>query len=191
MFFILSKTIAFFLLPSNFLLILAFAGVMLLATRWRRAGLRIITGAVVLLAIVALLPVGTVLIYALESRFPPSTRGAPDGIIVLGGGISPKLSKAFGKPVFNGSASRVLAMAKLARDYPNARIVYSGGDASLFGNGVRETDFVYPALESLGIARERVQIETQSRNTAENAAFTKLLVNPKPGERWLLRRGRV
>ena len=77
-------------------------------------------------------------------------------------------------------------MAKLARDYPNARIVYSGGDASLFGNGVRETDFVYPALESLGVARERVQIETQSRNTAENAAFTKLLVNPKPGERWLL-----
>lgn len=188
MFFILSKTIAFLLLPSNFLLILAFAGVMLLATRWRRAGLRIVTGAVVLLAIVALLPVGTVLIHALESRFPPwgSARGAPDGIIVLGGGISPKLSKAFGQPVFNGSASRVLAMAKLARDYPNARIVYSGGDASLFGNGVRETDFVYPALESLGIARERVQIETQSRNTAENAAFTKLLVNPKPGERWLL-----
>ena len=124
MFFILSKTIAFLLLPSNFLLILAFAGVMLLATRWRRAGLRIVTGAVVLLAIVALLPVGTVLIHALESRFPPwgSARGAPDGIIVLGGGISPKLSKAFGQPVFNGSASRVLAIAKLARDYPNARI---------------------------------------------------------------------
>ena len=80
---------------------------------------------------------------------------------------------AFGEPVFNGSASRMLAMAKLARDYPNARIVYSGGDASLFGNGVRETDFVYPALESLGVARERVQLETQSRNTAENAAFTK------------------
>jgi uncharacterized SAM-binding protein YcdF (DUF218 family) len=45
---------------------------------------------------------------------------------------------------------------------------------------------VYPALESLGIARERVQLETQSRNTAENAAFTKLLVKPKLGERWLL-----
>ena len=119
-----------------------------------------------------------------DSGARPDAR--PFDIIVLGGGISPKLSKAFGQPVFNGSASRVLAMAKLARDYPNARIVYSGGDASLFGNGVRETDFVYPALESLGIARERVQIETQSRNTAENAAFTKLLVNPKPGERWLL-----
>ena len=187
MFFILSKTVGFFLLPSNFLLLIALAGAVLLATRWQRAGLRMVIGAVVLLAMVGLLPVGTSLIHGLESRFPrwDASHGTPDGIIVLGNAISPKLSSAFGEPVFSGSGSRMLAMAKLARAYPNARIVYSGGDASLFGNGVRETDFVYPALESLGIARERVQLETQSRNTAENAAFTKLLVKPKPGERWL------
>ena len=188
MFFILSKTVIFLLLPSNLLLLLALAGVVLLATRWRRAGLRMIIGAVVLLAIVGLLPVGNLLIHALESRFPQwdVARGAPDGIVVLGSAISPKLSSAFGEPVFNGSGSRMLGMAKLARTYPNARIVYSGGDSSLFGNGIRDTDFVHPALESLGVARERVQLETQSRNTAENAVFTKLLMNPKPGERWLL-----
>lgn len=188
MFFILSKTVGFLLLPSNLLLLLGLAGTVLLATRWRRAGLRMVIGAVVLLAMVGLLPVGTFLIHGLESRFPQwdAARGTPDGIIVLGNAISPKLSSAFGEPVFSGSGSRMLAMAKLARAYPNARIIYSGGDASLFDNGVRETDFVYPALESLGIARERVQLETQSRNTAENAAFTKLLVKPKLGERWLL-----
>ena len=188
MFFILSKTVGFLLLPSNFLLLLALAGAVLLATRWSRAGLRIMVGAVVLLAIVGLLPVGNALVHVLESRFPKwdAARGAPDGIIVLGNAISPKLSNAFGEPVFSGSGSRMLAMAKLARAYPNARIVYSGGDASLFGSGARETDFVHPALANLGIARERVQLETQSRNTAENAAFTKLLVKPKPGERWLL-----
>ncbi|HET7910614.1 MAG TPA: YdcF family protein [Pseudolabrys sp.] len=188
MFFILSKTVAFFLLPSNFLLLLALAGVLLLATRWRRVGLRVAAAGIVVLAIVGLLPVGTVLIHALESRFPPwdRARGAPDGIVVLGGGISPQLSSAFGRPVFTGGGSRVLAMAKLARDYPNVRVVYSGGDPSLFGSGVPETDFVYPVLDDLGIARERVQMETRSRNTAENAAFTKMLVNPKPGERWLL-----
>ena len=188
MFFILSKTVGFLLLPSNLLILLALVGAVLLATRWSRAGLGMVIGAVVLLAMVGLFPVGAFLIHGLESRFPQwnAARGAPDGIIVLGNAISPKLSSAFGEPVFNGSGSRMLAMAKLSRAYPNARIVYSGGDASVFGNGVREADFVYPALESLGIARERVQLETQSRNTAENAAFTKLLVNPKPGERWLL-----
>jgi len=188
MFFVLSKTVGFLLLPSNFLVLLAVAGAVLLATRWKRAGLRMVIGAVVLLAMVGLLPVGTFLIHGLENRFPQwdAARGTPAGIIVLGNAISPKLSSALGEPVFSGSGSRMLAMAKLARAYPNARIIYSGGDASLFGNGVAETDFVYPALESLGIARERVQLETQSRNTAENAAFTKLLVKPKLGERWLL-----
>ena len=188
MFFILSKTVAFLFLPSNLLLLLAVAGVVLLATRWRRAGLRMMAGAVVLLAIVGLLPVGTFFIHGLEHRFPKwdASRGAPDGIIVLGNAISPRLSSALGEPVFDGSGSRVLAMAKLARAYPAARIVYSGGDASLSGTGAPETDFVYPALDGLGIARERVQLETRSRNTAENADFTELLVNPKPGERWLL-----
>jgi uncharacterized SAM-binding protein YcdF (DUF218 family) len=188
MFFILSKTVAFLLLPSNLLLLFAFAGALLLATRWKRAGLRMLIGAVVLFGIVGLLPVGAVLVHALESRFPQwnAARGAPDGIVVLGSDISSTLSKAFGEPVFEGSGSRVLAMAKLARAYPNARIVYSGGDGSLFSDRAPETDFVYPVLDALGIARERVQLETRSRNTAENATFTKALSNPKPDERWLL-----
>lgn len=101
------------------MLLLALAGAALLATRWKRAGLRMVIGAVALLAMTGLLPVGTFLIHGLESRFPQwdATRGH--------------------EPVFNGSGSRMLAMAKLTRAYPNARIVYSGGDASLFGDGLR------------------------------------------------------
>jgi uncharacterized SAM-binding protein YcdF (DUF218 family) len=188
MFFLLSKTVVYFLLPSNLLILLGLAGTVLLATRWKRIGLRMIVGAVVLLAIVGLVPVGTLLLHGLESRFPQwdPKRGAPDGIVVLGSAISPRLSSAFGEPVFNGSGARMFGLAKLAHAYPNARIVYSSGDSSLLGDGMRETDFIHPALDSLGVARQRVQLEMQSRNTAENAAFTKLLVNPKLGERWLL-----
>ena len=39
---------------------------------------------------------------------------------------------------------------------------------------------------SLGIAPERIIAEEQSRNTVENAVFSKLLAMPQPGERWLL-----
>jgi len=77
-------------------------------------------------------------------------------------------------------------LAKLARGYPAARIVYSGGDASLFADESPEADYLYSLLDSFGIARERVVLEKKSRNTSENAVFTKQLVNPKPGERWLL-----
>jgi len=64
--------------------------------------------------------------------------------------------------------------------------VYSGGDASLFGSEPPETNFAAPLLDYLGISRARVVLESRSRNTAENAAYTKELVTPKPVERWLL-----
>ena len=188
MFFILSKTIAFLLLPSNLVIVAALAGLALMATRWRRAGTRMMIVSLILLAVIGFSPAGDLLTYALESRFPPwdPARGAPDGIVVLGGEISPKLSRDHGEPVVGRDTARIVAMAKLARSYPNARIVYSGGDASLLGNQPPETDFVRPLLDSFGIARERVLLEARSRNTADNAVFTKELVKPKSGERWLL-----
>ncbi len=41
-------------------------------------------------------------------------------------------------------------------------------------------------FEALGIAHDRITAEEQSRNTIENAVFSRLLAHPKPGERWLL-----
>jgi uncharacterized SAM-binding protein YcdF (DUF218 family) len=187
MFFILSKAVAF-LLPSNLVVVVALAGLALMVTRWRRAGTRMTVVSLILLVAIGLSPAGDLLTYALESRFPPwdPVRGTPDGIVVLGGNISPKFSRDPGEPVVGSDAARIVAMAKLARSYPNARIIYSGGDASLLRNQPPEADFVRPLLDSFGIARERVLLEAHSRNTAENAAFTKDLVKPKPGERWLL-----
>ena len=188
MFFILSKTIAFLLLPSNLLIVLGLAGLAFMATRWRRTGTRMVVASLILVALVGFLPIGNLLIHPLESRFPSwdPARGAPDGIVVLGGAISPRLSRAYGEPVVDDNAGRIIALVKLARTYPKARIAYSGGDSSLFGNQQPEANYVYPLLNSFGLPRERVILEARSRNTAENAAFTKELVKPMPGERWLL-----
>jgi uncharacterized SAM-binding protein YcdF (DUF218 family) len=188
MFFVLSKTVAFLLLPSNVIVLIGVAGVLLLATRWRRLGASLCALAVGLLLIVGFLPVGAALDQVLENRFPvwDPARGAPDGIIVLGGAINPVLSQARGQTALSDSAERVTIVAKLAREYPKARIVFSGGNAALFPHAPPEADFVLPLWESFGIARDRVTLETRSRNTAENAVFTKALVQPKPGERWLL-----
>ncbi len=188
MFFILSKTAAYLLLPSNFLFMLGLIGLLLLVTRWRRAGLRLLIVSFILLVLAGVLPIGAVFSHTLEQRFPPwdPARGAPDGIIVLGGAINPALSRIYGEPQINGNAERVTVIPKLARAYPNARIVYSGGDASLLGNEGREADYLYPLLDSFGVPRERVAIENRARNTYENAVFSKELAKPKPGERWLL-----
>ncbi len=187
MFFILSKTAALLLLPSNLFIAVVIAGIVLMTTRWRRGGLRLAILGLGLLLATGFLPVGNVLTHALESRFPPwdATRGAPDGIVVLGRAISAPLSLAHGGPVVEEAADRVIALAKLMRQFPNARIVYAGGNGSLRG-GPAEADFVYSLLDELGVPRERVALERQSRNTAENAAFSREVAKPKPGERWLL-----
>ena len=188
MFFILSKTAAFLLLPSNILIVLGLLGIALLATRWRRAGLTLVVASVALLAAFGFLPLGGVLAHQLESRFPPwdPARGAPDGIVVLGGAIDSRLSNEHDDTVFAMSGERITAIARLARTYPNARIVYSNGDASLFPKGEMDSKYLRQLLDSFGIPRERVMLETRSRNTFENAVLSKELIQPKPGERWLL-----
>jgi len=188
MFFLFSKTVAFLLLPSNFLVILGLAGLALLCTRWRRLGQWFTRASVVLLLAIGFLPVGSTLLHVLENRFPAwdPSRGAPDGIIVLGGAIAPQISRERGAPQLSGSAERVTIIAGLARDYPNARIVYSGGDASLLQDEGAEADYLYPLLDSFGVPRDRVTLEAGARNTYQNAVLSKELVKPKPGERWLL-----
>jgi uncharacterized SAM-binding protein YcdF (DUF218 family) len=188
MFFILSKTAGFLAYPSNALVLLGLLGLVLLATRRRRIGVWLLAASIAFLAIAGWSPLANVVILPLEQRFPPwdASRGPPDGIIVLGGAISPEVSAARNEPQVNEAAERVLAFAALARRYPNARLVYSGGSGSLISNEAKEADRAGDVLERFGIPRSRLEIERQSRNTAENAAFTKALVRPKPGERWLL-----
>jgi uncharacterized SAM-binding protein YcdF (DUF218 family) len=187
MFFVFSKILTFFVTPSNLLIMIGLIGAGLLLTRFARLGRRLMIASLLLLAIAGLSPLGNALIVPLEQRFPPwdASRGIPDGIVVLGGAISPDVSAARGVPALNEAAERMTVVAELARRYPAARIVFTGGSANLWG-GASEADVVLPLFESFGIARERVMLESRSRNTAENARFTKELTRPRPGERWLL-----
>jgi uncharacterized SAM-binding protein YcdF (DUF218 family) len=188
MYFILSKTVALLLLPSNLLILAMAIGFVLTWTRWRRIGRWLVAMAFVVLLVLGYMPVGRALNHVLENRFPvwDAARGQPDGIVVLGGVIDPLRSRLRGQVALNGAAERATIIAKLARDYPNARIIFTSGDASLLGNQGAEADYLSPLLDTFGIPRTRVEIENRARNTAENAAFSKAIAKPKPGERWLL-----
>ena len=176
------------LMPTNFLLVLGLAGALLLVSRFAALGRKLLVVSVVLLAICGFSPLGNILLYPLEQRFPPwdATRGAPDGIIVLGGAVEADLSVAHGVPVTKSAADRMIAGAALARRYPDARIVFTGGSANLISNDAKEADYASQIFASLGISKARMIMERLSRNTQENAEFTKSLVGPKAGERWLL-----
>jgi uncharacterized SAM-binding protein YcdF (DUF218 family) len=188
LFFFLSKTVGIILVPTNLLIGLGLVGTLLLATRFASLGRRFVIAAIALFAVCGFSPLGNWVLYSLESRFPPwdEAKGAPDGIVVLGGSIDPVLSAAHGGAVVKSSGDRIIATAALAHRYPNARIVFSGGSGNLIADDAREADFAASLFESLGISRQRLTMERQSRNTHENAEFSKAIAAPKSGERWLL-----
>jgi uncharacterized SAM-binding protein YcdF (DUF218 family) len=187
-FFILSKTLGFFASPSNVFISIGLLGLILLGTRFRRLAGGLLVTSVVLIALAGFSPLGNLLMLPLEARFPPwdSSRGPPDGIVVLGGAIDPDISAARGAVALNDAVERITVTAQLARRYPDARIIFSGGSASLLPNGLPEAPYAVRELDALGIAHERIVAEEQSRNTIENAVFSRLIADPKPGERWLL-----
>ena len=120
-------------------------------------------------------PLGNALILPLEDRFPAwnAADGAPTGIVVLGGSLSPHVSAARNEVALNEAAERLTVAAELALRYPHARIVFSGGSGALiFGEGA-EAEFAVRVFESFGIPRSRVTLEDRSRNTLENAILSK------------------
>ncbi len=188
MFFTLSKVLGFFAAPSNFLISIGVLGLLVLCTRFTRLASWLIVTSIVLLAVAGLSPLGNALILPLEDRFPPwnPSHGAPYGIVVLGGAISPGVSDARDSIALDEAAERITATAELARRYPDARIIFSGGSGSLLEREGPEAPFAVRELMALGVAHDRITAEEQSRNTIENAVYSRLLANPKPGERWLL-----
>jgi uncharacterized SAM-binding protein YcdF (DUF218 family) len=74
----------------------------------------------------------------------------------------------------------------LAKRYPNARVVFTGGTGKMLMERIPESEYASPLLERLGVQRERLIVEGRSRNTIENAVHTAALIAAKPGQRWLL-----
>src|SRR5262249_42328426 len=159
-------------------------GAILSATRLSVLGRRLMVASILFLAACGYSPFGSLLLYPLEERFPPwdASRGAPDGIIVLGGAVGTDATDVHGDASVTNSAGRIVAAATLAHRYPKARILYSGGNANvLMDTALREADYATALFEGLGISRDRLILERDSRNTYENAVYSKALAAPKPG----------
>jgi uncharacterized SAM-binding protein YcdF (DUF218 family) len=186
--FITSKLFWLVAEPSNLFVLLLVLAALLLLTRWRRWGMRLVGLLAVLGVALMMLPFGAWLVIPLENRFLPPTPMPThvDGIIVLGGAVSTVLTQRRGQATVNEHAERFLALADLARRYPDAKLVYSGGSASPFLPEYREADAARAVIAELGIGPSRMIYERESRNTVENVRNSKALVDPKPGETWLL-----
>ena len=187
MFYYASSIMWFFASPVNLLIFFVAAGLCALFTRRERIGRILLSVAAIAFVLCGFGPVGAILLRPLEDRFPlpAETLPQPTGIIVLGGALKAEMTTTRGVIALGGEGGRVTEGVVLARRYPEARIVFSGGPAGTppHRNEARVAQEVFARL---GVARERILIEDQSRNTDENALFTRNLAMPAKGERWLL-----
>lgn len=171
------------------LALLALVAVAALLGRGRiRPARRLLALVLVALGVLAAAPWGAWLLEPLENRFapPPTLPERVDGIVVLGGAIEPVQTAARGQIALNGSAERLVAMVQLARRYPDARLVYTGGSGSVGRQDLKEAPLARQLLDSLGVDTGRVMFEDQSRNTWENAVKSRVVAQPAPGQTWLL-----
>ncbi|MGN6310888.1 MAG: YdcF family protein [Xanthobacteraceae bacterium] len=188
MFFEISKVLGWLIYPSNWVALLCVSGVVLWLIGWRRSGRALAVCGVLVLLLFGYAPAGNVLLLGLSERFQPwhADGRDPDGIIVLGGAMEAAKAEARNEIELNSAAERVLAMLQLARRFPKARIVYSGGSADLFPPYVAEAPLAGHLLEEFGVARDRIVIEAAARTTFENAIKVRDLVQPQSGQHWLL-----
>lgn len=188
MFFVISKVFWFVAQPVNMTLLLVAAGLVASARAWRRVGYSLILAAALLLGLSVWSSLGANLLAPLEDRFarPEIPPESVAGIVVLGGGLEGSINRARGGYELNSSGDRFVETAILARRFPDARILVSGGSGELLLTGESDADTAPRLLTALGVAPERLILENRSRNTDENARFSRELAKPQPEETWLL-----
>lgn len=187
MFFVASKLFAYLSPPSHWLGLLVLAtGLCLLLRLWRPA--KIFAALAVLVLILAGTPLlNGPLIGALEDRYPhPAWPPRVDGVLVLGSGEDAEILRRRGAPQTNEGAYRLIAAQAIARHYPRARVVFTGGSSVLIGNQNAESITARFVFAELGLDPGRLVIEPRARNTYENILYSKKLVSPGPGDVWLL-----
>jgi uncharacterized SAM-binding protein YcdF (DUF218 family) len=187
-FFYLSKAFWFFVQPLNFAIFLLLAGLLAALLRRRRLAATAAALAALVLIVSAWTSLGAALLTPLEERFhrPAALPDKIDGIVVLGGGFEGAINLVRGGYELNSGGDRFVETAILARQFPEARILISGGTGAVLLEGESDADTAIRFLAAFGIPRERLIIENRSRNTAENAEFSKAMANPRSGEKWLL-----
>ena len=125
--------------------------------------------------------VASPLIGLLESRYsPPQLTSSDrfDAIVVLGGGVDEKGSLRPTTEPSSYSRNRTTCGVDLSQQGYAPTLVLTGGDARIFGTGPQEAVEMKRWAIRLGVPESATKIDTEARNTYENATGTKRLIGP-------------
>ena len=187
--FALSKIFWIVFNPVNIFVFCLLLGTFLLFTRFQRSGRRILAGAVGVFVILGFMPVGFWLTANLENLFPVNPPIPDDiaGIVTLGGTINQYITIARGQPALTEGGERLTEFVHLARRFPNARLIFTGGSGALIDTSMKEADAARVFFDQMGLSDRGIIYENRARNTYENALFAKELAGDDASrKRWVL-----
>lgn len=174
LFFVLSKLFWTLVQPLSLLIILI--GVAIFALLRGRFGFtrRMLIGVFCAFLLIGFFPIANLFLKPLETRFsiqpdPPS----PKTIIVLGGSEDIKPSSQSLMPALNDAGERPIYGIALATQFPNATLVFTGGSGSVLDQHLRGADVLRELVERFPTLTNKVVFEDRSRNTHENAIYTR------------------
>jgi uncharacterized SAM-binding protein YcdF (DUF218 family) len=184
--FLVTKVAGLLLTPLGLVLLLLLFG-LLLQFRWRGFGLTLIASGLIALFIFSLPITAGAMIKGLEQSVPvlPSAdtarRTGIGAIVVLGGGRSAALE--YGSETVSAATLERLRYAARLHHQTGLPVVATGG--APFGEAVAEAELMRRVLVD-DFRVQLVLIETESRNTFENAAFTRTVLEKSGIRRVLL-----
>lgn len=127
-------------------------------------------------------------VHSLEAPFPAvaiADTPAADAIVLLGGGLSPPRAP-HQRIELNEAVDRIFHAAHLLRAGKAPFVIASGGGVDYTEGMPRPADSMGDVLVELGVPRDAVVLERQSRTTAENALYSKPLLEERGAHRILL-----
>jgi uncharacterized SAM-binding protein YcdF (DUF218 family) len=188
--FIAAKLLQFATQPLAWVALLLLSA--LIGMHWRRRwGLRLGWAALTVLIVQGWEPLPDALIRQLEARHPEVAASTPltgyAGVVVLGGALEPaNVWQGHGQPALNEAAERMTAALPLLQQSPKLRLLFTGGDGQLFAGSLTEAQRAARFFATMGVAPERLLLESASRTTYENAVFSARLPSVEPRQPWLL-----
>jgi uncharacterized SAM-binding protein YcdF (DUF218 family) len=190
LFFIASKLVWAAIRPETWLVIGLAISLFLLIRGGRQGARRVLAVSLLSTLAIGIFPLGELLIRPLETQYPANPNLTKiTGFIVLGGAEDAGRSAYWHQVQLNDAGERFTAALALARRLPNAQIVFTGGSGLLqdaLGGGTSGADVAKQFFLKQGIPASRLILERKSRNTAENARLTYALLQPEPGQTWVL-----
>lgn len=144
--------------------------------RWIRS---LVVAAFLVLLVFGTPLVSVRLIGLIEEQAPPfdlATAQRFDAIVVLGSGVGSKGTLRPDHALSSSSMQRTVCGADLHAKGLAPRIVFAGGDASIFGEGPQEGVEMRRLALRLGVPEEAALVEGHSRTTYENAVATKRML---------------